>query len=64
MRAAVALALWAAVAVLVFFFVFSGWWLFFPFFFAGGGGEPVLRLILAIVGLSALAYLVGRRGTR
>ena len=57
-RSALAMVLWIAAGLLTIFLIFSGWWIFVPFAFAGGGGEGFL--ILAIIGLSAAAHLLGR----
>jgi hypothetical protein len=59
-RSALAMVLWIAAGLLALFLVFSGWWIFVPFAFAGGGGEGFLILVLAIIGLSLAAHLLGR----
>ena len=62
-RSAIASLLWVVAALLTFFLVFSGWWIYVPFAFAGGGGQEFLILILAILGLSTAAHLIGRRAS-
>jgi len=59
-RSALAIVLWIAAGLLTLFLLFSGWWIFVPFAFAGGGGEGFLILVLAIIGLSLAAHLLGR----
>jgi hypothetical protein len=59
-RSALAMVLWIAAGLLTIFLIFSGWWIFVPFAFAGGGGEGFLVLVLAIIGLSLAAHLLGR----
>jgi hypothetical protein len=59
-RSATAMVLWIAAGLLTLFLIFSGWWIFVPFAFAGGGGEGFLILVLAIIGLSLAAHLLGR----
>ena len=52
--------LWIAAGLLTLFLIFSGWWIFAPFAFAAGGGEGFLILVLAIIGLSLAAHVLGR----
>ena len=59
-RSAIAMVLWIAAGLLTLFLIFSGWWIFAPFAFANGGGEGFLILVLAIIGLSQAAHLLGR----
>jgi hypothetical protein len=59
-RSAIAMVLWIAAGMLTLFLIFSGWWIFVPFAFAGGGGDGFLVLVLAIIGLSLAAHLLGR----
>ena len=59
-RSAIAMVLWIAAGLLTLFLIFSGWWIFVPFAFASGGGEGFLIVVLAIVGLSLTAWLLGR----
>ena len=63
-RSALAMVLWIAAGLLTLFLIFSGWWIFVPFAFAAGGGEGFLVLILAIIGLSLAAHLLGRGAPR
>ena len=60
-RSAIAMILWVVAGLLTLFLVFSGWWLVAPFLFAVGSGGEILVLVLAIVGLSLSAHLIGRR---
>jgi hypothetical protein len=60
-RSAIAMILWVVAGLLTLFLVFSGWWLVAPFLFAVGSGGEILVLVLAIVGLSFSAHLIGRR---
>jgi hypothetical protein len=60
-RSAIAMILWVVAGLLTLFLVFSGWWLVAPFLFAVGRGGEILVLILALVGLSVSAHLIGRR---
>ena len=62
-RSIIAMILWAAAGLLTLFLVFSGWWIVAPFLFAVGSGGEILVLVLAIVGLSISAHLLGRRPT-
>jgi hypothetical protein len=58
-----AMGLWVAAGLLTLFLLFSGWWIFAPFAFATGGGQDILLVILAIIGLSIAAHLLGRGGS-
>ena len=60
-RSIIAMILWAAAGLLTLFLIFSGWWIVAPFLFAVGSGGEVLILVLAIIGLSVSAHLIGRR---
>jgi hypothetical protein len=59
-RSIVAMILWAAACLLTLFLVFSGWWIVAPFLFAVGSGGVIRVHVLAIVGLSISAHLIGR----
>jgi hypothetical protein len=63
-RTGIAMVLWIAAGLLTLFLIFSGWWIFAPFAFAAGGGEGFLILVLAIIGLSLAAHLLGRGAPR
>jgi hypothetical protein len=58
-RSAIAMVLWIAAGLLALVLIFSGW-ILLPFAFAGGGGERFLILVLAIIGFSLAAHLLGR----
>jgi hypothetical protein len=58
-RSAIAMVLWIAAGLLALLLIFSGW-ILLPFAFASGGGERFLILVLAIIGLSLAAHLLGR----
>lgn len=62
-RSAIAIVLWIAAGLLTLLLIFSGS-ILLPFAFASGGGEGILTLVLAIVGLSLAAHLLGRGAPR